>query len=347
MNLFRKIFTKHNGTAVDAMIATLFCEGITVSHSMGIGGGFFATIYDKANGKIETLIARERAPLASTEDMFKNVTKVTGILSVAVPAELKGYAEMHKKYGRVPWKTLIQPTIDLCRAGYVVTENIGNVLKSEKERIFAHHSLKEIFVNPQTSDVWKAGDRIRRMKLAETLEIIANEGVETMYSHNGTIAKLLVNEMKNLGGIITVEDLARYKVEWKSPISTKLKGNYTLHSVPLPASGMVLSLILNMLNGFEPSYSVDFYHQMIECFKYGYGKRTLLGDLPFNQSFISQFTDMKYAKYLRDKINIERTFTDPKHYGAKYAIKPDHGTAHISVLAANGDAVSVTSSINN
>lgn len=99
------------------MIATLFCEGVAVTQSAGLGGGFVATIYDKASGKVETVVARERAPIASKIDMFVNMTTIDGILSVAVPGELKGYAEMHQKYGRIPWKTLIQPTINLCRSG--------------------------------------------------------------------------------------------------------------------------------------------------------------------------------------------------------------------------------------
>lgn len=109
---------------------------------------------------------------------------------------------------------------------------------------------------------------------------------------------------------------------------------------------MVLALILNMMNGFEPSYSVDYFHKIIEIFKYGYAKRTFLGDLTFNQSFIEQYFDMKYADLLRSKITPDRTYNNYKHYGPEFAMEEDHGTAHISVLAENGDAISITSSIN-
>lgn len=160
--------------------------------SMGLGGGFVATVYHKESGEISTLLARERAPMASRWDMFVNMSEVTGILSVAVPGELKGYSELHQKYGRVPWKTLIQPTIDLCRSGHIVTKYLETVLQLKKKQIFGSPSLSEVFVNPETKELWKAGDRVRRFKLAETLEIIANEGVDSMYSPNGTIAKLLV-----------------------------------------------------------------------------------------------------------------------------------------------------------
>lgn len=339
------MLTEHNGTAVDAAIATLFCEGVTVCQSMGLGGGFIATLYNKERGKIDTLVARERAPLKAHKNMFVNMSHVDGILSLAVPGELKGYSEMHKRFGRVPWKTLIQPTIDLCRTGHIVTEYLERVLEVKKYHIYNSTSLSEIFVNPATKQIWKTGDRILRPKLAETLEIIANEGADTMYTATGTIANLFIQDVKELNGTVEIDDLVAYKAEWTKPITAKLKG-YTAHSVGLPASGMILSLILGILDGFEASLSVDYFHNMIESFKYGYAKRTFLGDLNYNQSFIDQFSDIKFADSLRSKIKPGQTFNDYKHYGAEYSIEADHGTAHISVLSANGDAVSVTSTIN-
>lgn len=337
---------EYNGTAVDAAIATLFCESVTVCQSMGLGGGFVATIYHRESGKVDTLLARERAPLASSENMFQNMTKVKGILAVAVPGELKGYYEMHEKYGRIPWKTLIQPTIDLCRSGHIVTEYLQRVLELKRKEIFESPSLKEVFVNPKTDDLWKAGDKIRRLKYAETLEIIAEEGADSMYTKNGTVVNLLVNEIQELGGILTIEDFVNYKTEWSDSISSKLRGNYTLHSTPLPASGMILSFILNVMSGFEPSFSVRYIHQMIESFKYGYAKRTHLGDLHYDKTYTSSYSDMATADSVRDQILPDKTFNDYTHYGAEFSMEADHGTAHISVLATNGDAISITSTIN-
>lgn len=342
----RKILKEYNGTAIDAAIATLFCEGVTVCQSMGLGGGFVATMYSKDSGKVETLLARERAPIASNWNMFANVSAVNGILSVAVPAELKGYGELHQKYGRVPWKTLIQPTIDLCRSGHIVTEYLERVLQLKQKEIFASTSLAEVFVNQKTNELWKAGDRIRRPKLAKTLEIIANEGADTMYTANGTLANLLVKDIQELGGIITIEDFVNYEAEWKKPATTKLNGDYTIHSTPLPASGMILSLILNIMNDFKPSYSVEYFHKLIESFKFSYAKRTHLGDLPYNQSFIDEISGMTAANHMRSMIEPDKTFNDYKHYGADYSIVEDHGTAHVSVLAENGDSISITSTIN-
>lgn len=330
------------------MIATLFCEGLVLPECTGLGGGLVGTIYEKATGKVETIVARERAPLASTPLMFKNMTSpIDGILSVAVPGALKGYAEMYSKYGRAPWKVLIQPTIDLCRSGHKVTKYFAFFLRAKEQKILASPSLREIFVNPKSGRVWQFGDTIKREKLAETLEIIAEEGVDSMYSVNGTIAKRLIQEFKELGGIITMDDLTGYTAVWQRPVSTNLRGNFTLNSVPLPASGMILSLILNILNGFEPEMSAPYLHKMVESFKYAYAKRTNLGDEIYNETFLNEFTNMKYADHIRELIlKDNRTFKDVRHYGANYELTEDHGTAHISVLSKNGDAVAVTSTIN-
>lgn len=121
---------------------------------------------------------------------------------------------------------------------------------------------------------------------------------------------------------------------------------YTLYSVPLPGPGMILALIMNIINGFDASYSVDYFHKIIESFKFAYAKRTLHGDIPFNQSFVDQFADIKYADSLRKKISVKQTFNGPNYYGAEYIEPSEHGTVNISVLTANGDAVSVIGTIN-
>lgn len=140
--------------------------------------------------------------------------------------------------------------------------------------------LAEVFINSQTNSVWKKGDRIKRLKLAETLELIADEGVDTLYN-NGTVAKLLVKEIREMGGILTEQDFMNYTVHWEDSISTTFMDN-TIHTVPLPASGSVLVLLLNILNGFLPSNrSIIFYQRFIESLKYAYSKRTELADYRF------------------------------------------------------------------
>lgn len=196
---------------------------------------------------------------------------------MAVPGELKGIWELHQRYGTLPWKTLIQPAIDLCRNGHIVSRYFGDVLKLRESTIKSQPSLAEVFVNPETNAVWVQGDIIKRPRLADTLELIADEGVDTLYN-NGTLAQKLVNEIQELGGIITIQDFMDYTVRWEDSISTKFM-DHTIHTVPLPASGSVLILILNVLNGFLPFVrNLTFYQRIVECFKFAYAKRTDLAD---------------------------------------------------------------------
>ncbi|XP_037030020.1 glutathione hydrolase 1 proenzyme-like isoform X2 [Bradysia coprophila] len=343
-----KILQQMNGNAADAAVATLFCEGVAVPQSCGLGGGLFLTVYTKATGKVETLNAREVAPKAATEDMFVGVDTVTGIKSVAVPGELKGIWELHQRYGSLQWRTLIEPSIDLCRQGHIVSRYFGDVLKLREDTITSQPSLAEVFINPETNSVWVEGDIIKRPKLAETLELIADEGADTLYN-NGTLSQMLVNEIQELGGIITIEDFMDYSVRWEDSISTTFMNN-TIHTVPLPASGSVLILILNVLNGFLPSVkNLTFYQRFVECFKFAFAKRTELADyffVPEVYETFQQMLDPDYAQDIRSKIEDDRTYQNYEHYGANFSVPDDHGTAHISVVAPNGDAIAVTTTIN-
>lgn len=171
------------------------------------------TIYTKSTGKVETLNAREVAPLAAMEKMFVNNTGASSIggLAVAVPGELKGYFEAHKRYGKLPWKILVEPTIKLCKEGHIVSSYMANALKSRHEQILQEPSLREIFINPVNNQPWKEGDKIKRLKLAESLEIVANEGANAMYSKNGSLLHAILNDIQSFGGIITEEDFLQYE----------------------------------------------------------------------------------------------------------------------------------------
>lgn len=196
------------GTAVDVAIALLFCEGVVVSQSMGIGGGFVATIYDRKTGTVHSMNAREMAPLSSTADMFVNKS-ITGAPSAAVPGEILGYWEMHTKFGSIDWKLLIEPSIKLCKHGFKVSHHMRMAMLKSEQRIMNEPTMYEVFVNPSTKKIWEEGDIITRPKLAETLEIIAEHGAEAFY--NGDVGKRFTDDVQTLGGYITMEDLKSYR----------------------------------------------------------------------------------------------------------------------------------------
>lgn len=193
--------------------------------STGLGGGFHMTLYIKDKNLVRCLDAREVAPKAATKTMFvgdKTKASLEGGLSIAVPGELKGMWELHQQYGKLPWKDVFQPVIDLCRNGHEVTDYLATVLSRKSKEIFATPSLREVFVNPQTNEIWKAGDKLKRLALADTMETISKEGADTVYAM-GKIGRQLLNDIKEFGGILTEEDFADYKVKWMEPVQTTLK----------------------------------------------------------------------------------------------------------------------------
>ncbi|XP_049873371.1 glutathione hydrolase 1 proenzyme-like [Pectinophora gossypiella] len=351
----RKVLEK-NGSAVDAAIATLFCEGVACAQCMGLGGGFLATIYDAPSGRVRVLNARERAPAATNENMYANASSQVGGLAVAVPGELRGYGALYKEYGRLPWRDLVQPTAELCRQGHRVNSYMARVLQSYSDRILAEPSMREVYVNPATGKVWVEGDTIHEPTLARTLDVIAENGPEEI--HNGTLTAALARDIQAFGGIVTEEDLRNYKAEWQEPITVPLSGGRTLYSTPLPGSGSVLAFILNMLRDWVgadssvPTGSNLYWHRIVETFKYAYAKRTGLGDssrsnLPYNITDLERnLSSPDWAQSHRALVDDAKTFSDWRHYGALYEGADDHGTAHVIVVAPDGSVVSATSTVN-
>lgn len=136
---------KRDGSAADAAIAVMLCEGVTCPQSTGLGGGFVMTIYTKEKRKVETLIARERAPAASNETMFSGLdvkASQEGGLSIAVPGELAGLWALHQRYGVLKWAELVEPTIRLCEEGHVMSKYLHNIVASRTEIILNNPGLK-------------------------------------------------------------------------------------------------------------------------------------------------------------------------------------------------------------
>ncbi|CAK9809639.1 Scoloptoxin SSD14 [Anthophora plagiata] len=353
----RSILEK-NGSAVDSAIATMICNGLVNMQSMGIGGGFLMTIYDKSEKRAYTLTARDRAPLAANATMYDGMPKEAsfiGPLSIAVPGELAGYWEAYKRFGKLPWADLFKPSIELCEEGYNLTKIQHDGFRYNSKNIYKDRILKELFVNPETNDFYKAGTIIKPKVLCNTLRIIAEKGVSEFY--NGTLGELLVQDLQERGGIISMKDLNSYRATWDEPLQSKLNNGMKLFTIGLPASGALLTYILNIMDefNFTPDSIADFnrttltYHRMIETFKYAYALRNDMADKEFvdMKELTESLTSRSHAHKTRMKIDDRKTWDDPTHYGASTLNSAkDQGTAHVSVLAPNGDAVSATSTIN-
>ncbi|KAB0792868.1 hypothetical protein PPYR_14827 [Photinus pyralis] len=343
---------KKGGSAVDSAIATMACEGVAMPASTGIGGGFLMTIYIRENQSSVTLNAREVAPLHASENMYNSNPELSykGGLAVAVPGELRGYWYAHKRFGVLPWKEILEPVIDLCKQGNRVTPYMERTYKNNEWQIRKDPGLRAVFINPETNSTYKEGDYIKRLKLAETLEIIARDGANALY--DGVLTQPLLEDIREANGIITEEDLRTYRPIWMEPLVSKLSGEQTLYTTPIPGSGPILTFILNVLNGYLDETDinkVENWQKIVETFKYAYAKRSEMGDTDFVdvRELMRNLTSQEYAKAIREKITVDRTFYTPDHYGASFtASKEDHGTANMVILAPNGDAVSVTGTIN-
>lgn len=307
------------------------------------------TIYIKEKNLVECLDAREVAPKAASENMFAgNKSSLEGGLSIAVPGELKGMWELHQKYGKLPWKDVFQPVITLCREGHEITEYLATVLRFKEKEIIEEPTLREVFVDPKTNEIWKAGDKVKREALANTMEIIANEGVETFYGM-GKIGRQVLDDIKEFGGILTEDDFAEYKVKWLKPSQTTLKHGEQLYTMPLSGSGDLLIFVMNILKDFDLKDDVLSYHRIMEAYKFAYAKRSELADPDFVEgvdALVKNLTSLDYANEIRKKIDDRRTHNELGYYGDHFSATEDHGTAHISILAPNGDAISVTGTVN-
>lgn len=300
----------------DAAITGLLCEGVTCPQSTGLGGGFVMTIFTAATGKVETLNAREMAPGKAFKDMFQNTTDLKGGIAVAVPGELKGYWELHQKYGKLEWPRLFRPVIELCRRGAEVSKYLANILNKSKATILNSPTLAEVFINPKTNDVYQQGDLVKRLKLAETLEVIAIHGAEAIYGPNGTIGQRIVEDVQKDGGILTTDDLMAYNVKWGAPAARTFENKKTLHSFTLPGSGALAVFMMNVLDNYLMDGPVlRSYQRIAETFKYAYARRSLLGDSDEGVAVTKNLTNVEYALDIRSKLLDNVTVNDHVYYG--------------------------------
>lgn len=355
----RNILLK-GGNAVDSAIASLFCIGVMDTHSSGLGGGHFMTIYNATTKECTVIDAREIAPLAATEEMYRdkwNQSRI-GWKAIAVPGELHGLRTEFEKFGsgKVEWRHLLKPTIDLLAEGYPTSHALAKALNQNEAQIRQEPTMRN-FINPETGKVFQPGEQIKtRQNLLETFRLLANSSDPIKEFYEGKIMEKVVAEFQKNQGIITSQDFKNYRSithASENVIYTKLKNGRAVCGPPPPSGSAVAQGILNVMDGFNydmKSFSdiATLYHHFLESSKFSYAARSWLGDPRFvsNATEIARnITSKNWADWVRSKIT---DFTHPDdYYGGSFEAPPvDHGTTHVSIIDARGNAVSVTSTIN-
>ncbi|XP_016119451.1 gamma-glutamyltranspeptidase 1-like [Sinocyclocheilus grahami] len=345
---------KRNGSVVDAAIASLLCVSLVNAQSMGIGGGGVFTIYNAPSGKVETINARETAPMSASENMFGKYPKnAKPGLFIGTPGLLRGYELAHKRHGRLQWKELFEPSIKLALDGFQVGRALALAINETSGTILNNAALCEVFCGSHNKSILKENDTIRFLQLAHTYKKIAEEGPDAFY--DGSLTQDILDDIKAAGGIITREDLKGYKPVLNEYALNFTVGKYIFLAPDAPFGGPVLALILNILKGYNISSSsvsttekTLTYHRMIEAFHFADVQKRKLGDPDYENltEIVKRMTSESLADNIRSKIKDDLKQSSYYEQEDSDGVPDDHGTSHLSVLAEDGSAVAVTSSIN-
>jgi len=341
---------EEGGNAIDAAIATQLALAVVYPGAGNIGGGGFM-VARLADGKTLALDYREMAPARADRDMYLddkgNVQpgkSLNGHLASGVPGTVAGLFAA-AKYGNLPFKKLIQPAIDLAEKGFVLTQNEANSFGGIQTELRQYNSKVPAFVKEN----WKSGDTLVQTDLANSLRRIRDFGEKGFY--DGKTARLIVDEMQRGGGIITLQDLKSYKAKYREPHTFEYKG-YTIIGMPMPSSGGILvHQMMKMIEGkniasmgFETSASVQL---MTEVERRAFADRAeYMGDADFysvpDKTLVS-------GEYLQKRMNdyvAGRAGTSKNVKPGEIPGKQSEQTTHLSVIDKEGNAVSVTTTLN-
>ncbi len=336
------------GNAVDAAVAVGMALAVVHPSAGNIGGGGFMIIH--LGDSVLALDYRETAPGGATRDMYldHNGTpsnlSITGALSTGVPGSVAGMLEAHRRFGKLPLERIMAPAIRLAREGFVVDEFRSHSLDNDRDRLYLFPASRRNYLPGGHAP--PPGSTFVQPELARTLTAIRDSGWAGFY--RGWVADSIVAEMQRDGGLISFEDLASYHAIWRQPVRISYRG-YTIYSMP-PASsgGVTLGEILNIMEGYDPLPpfgSPALLHREAEAMRRAFTDRNeFLGDPAFVQMPLDRLLSKQYADSLRETI-------DPGHATRTAAFRPGLSTStqttHYSVVDADGNAVSCTTTLNN
>jgi gamma-glutamyltranspeptidase / glutathione hydrolase len=341
---------KQGGNAFDAAVAVSAALAVVEPSSSGLGGGGFWLLH-RASDKFETMIdAREVAPKAATRDMFLddqgNVVpgrSTQTALAAGIPGEAAGWAHMASKYGKLPLKVSLQPAIRLAHEGFALNTRLRGGIEA-KRNLFQAGAAAKIFL--VKGEVPAVGTVIRQPELAQTLTALAERGPDGFYK--GAVAKRMVDGVRKLGGIWSLEDFADYRVIERKPLYGEYRGARIVSAPPPSSGGVAIIDALNILAGFDLGAvdGVTRKHLIVEAMRRSHRDRAeFLGDPDFVKMPIERLVHRYYADGQRASIRMDRATPSDMLPGVE---APGQGpqTSHFSLIDNEGNRVAGTQSIN-
>ena len=340
------------GNAADAAVATALVLAVVRPRAGNLGGGGFAVT--RFGGEVKTLDFRETAPAEATREMYLNENgeprpgaSLIGPQASGVPGSPAGLYELHSELGRLPWTEVVAPAIRLARDGFTVDRRLADGTKN-------HASLLGRF--PETAAVWlpggqplEAGSTMRLPELAATLEAYAERGAPAITE--GPIAAAVELVSRRYGGVLRAADLAAYRPVWREPVRFEAFG-WQVASMPLPSSGgIILGQTYGVLERLEwPKFSrfgADRYHLLVEVLRRAYADRVLLGDPRTSQASAAQLLAAGWLDFRAERIRLAKaTPSDRVRTWSRDLVSESTETTHLSVMDGDGNAVSMTTTLN-
>jgi len=341
---------KKGGNAIDAAIATQLALAVVYAEAGNIGGGGFMVARMNGNKNI-TIDYREKAPESANRDMYLDsagnvINKLSedGHLAAGVPGTIAGLFAAHK-YAKLPFSILIQPAIELAEKGYVITAGEARALNNTQRAFKSLNTIQPVFVK----DIpWKKGDTLVQKDLANTLKRIRDNGAKGFYE--GETARLIVEEMKRGHGMISYNDLKKYEAKERTPVVFDYKG-YKIVTMPLPSSGGVLLPMMMKMIEKQPLKEYGFHslkavHLMTEVERLAYADRAkYLGDQDFFKVPVKTLTSDAYIAE-RMKLYDPEKAGNSKDIQSGTVAPESEETTHFSIVDKDGNAVSVTTTLN-
>ncbi|MCV6604926.1 MAG: gamma-glutamyltransferase, partial [Porticoccaceae bacterium] len=345
---------RKGGNAVDAAVATGIALAVTLPRAGNLGGGGFMVIH-LADGKTVALDYREMAPKAAHRDMFldkdgnvDNRKAQFSHLSSGVPGTVAGFALALEKYGTMKWKDVVKPAIKLAEKGIVVSYDLAENLKKRKVWLTSNAATARAYYK-KGGVPYEPGEIMRQPDLAKTLKRLAKYGPQEFYK--GKTAERIAADMKANGGLITMEDLANFKVAEREVVKTNYRGYEVISMPPTSSGGVHVMQMLNILEHFPigemGAGSADATHLLAEVMKLAYADRSKhLGDPDHYPVPIKGLTSKAYGKELAAKISVDKALSSDDILPGSPAPYESPDTTHFSVMDAQGNAVSNTYTLN-